>query len=1018
MVGTGPLCGSQGLRCMAGSLCGPTGSCYDPKTQYVCGRSTCGIGVPYQPGQACAACGRHGQTTSPSAAQVSKTHELNESVVALHQAGKYAEAVPLAQQELAILEKSLGANHPRIAAPLNNLAELYVPLGRYADAEPLLKRAIAINEKTFGPNHASVATNLNNLALLYVIEGRNADAEPLFKRSLAIREKASGPHHPEVATVLENLASLYRTEARYAEAESLLKRSLEIREKALGPDRSEVSYSLNSLAELYFFTDRYAEAEPLFKRSLAIREKVSGPAHPAVARILSNLAVLYSQMGRYADAEPLFKRSLAIREKALGPDNPDVSEALNGLAVIHEQEGRYADAEPLYKRSLAITEKTLGPNHPWVGVALSNLAMLYAKQGRYADAEPLEMRALGIGEKALGPDHPNVAGVLHSLAQIYRDQARYLEAEPLLKRSLAILERALRPDSPKVANLLNAPISLYGVENKYVDALPLVRRTIAQQNSATWVALPVLFGAVDEKIFSEVEALDDSLNVFQHASQTSAAEALNALAIRFSVGDSRLAKLVRQDQDLAGEAGRLDKAILEAVSKDASKRDLAAEKTMRDRVAAIGKERASIEDILTKEFPDYAALSKPKALRLKDIQSLLADDEALIVIDLEAKSFIWAVSKTSASWKELAVNADEVTKRVSALRALLDPLSRAPFDPMLSFNLYRELFGSVDDLVAAKPRWSVVVNGSLTSLPLHVLVTSDPAGKALKDVDWLTRSHAVTVLPSIGTLRVLRGKAELGNEQRPMVGFANPVFDRDPQSLKQNAQIVAEVTVARGMRGQFATVADLKTMLAPLPETADELRQVAESVHADAADVVLGLDATETRVKRTNLDQYRIVYFATHGLLAGDVAEFAKLKAEPALVLTLPEKPTEVDDGLLTASEIAQLKLDAEWVVLSACNTAAGDKPGAEALSGLARAFFYAGARSLIVSNWEVETKSAVALMVGTFAALAADPKLSHAKALRNSMLAVIANAEHPEWADPKFWAPFVGGGEPAKPPN
>jgi CHAT domain-containing protein len=118
----------------------------------------------------------------------------------------------------------------------------------------------------------------------------------------------------------------------------------------------------------------------------------------------------------------------------------------------------------------------------------------------------------------------------------------------------------------------------------------------------------------------------------------------------------------------------------------------------------------------------------------------------------------------------------------------------------------------------------------------------------------------------------------------------------------------------------------------------------------------------------------------------------------------------------LTASEVAQLKLNAEWVVLSACNTASGDKPGAEALSGLARAFFYAGGRSLLVSNWVVETASTVALMTGTFAALAGDPKLSHAEALQKSMLAMIGSTQHPEWADPKYWASFVVVGEPAKP--
>ena len=186
--------------------------------------------------------------------------------------------------------------------------------------------------------------------------------------------------------------------------------------------------------------------------------------------------------------------------------------------------------------------------------------------------------------------------------------------------------------------------------------------------------------------------------------------------------------------------------------------------------------------------------------------------------------------------------------------------------------------------------------------------------------------------------------------------------------------MTANVTAARGIRGTFADISELKKALPPLPETATELRKVAASVHADPADLFIGADATETRVKQEKLDQFRIVYFATHGLLAGDVADFAKLNAEPALVLSLPDHPTELDDGLLTASEVAQLKLNADWVVLSACNTASADKPGAEALSGLARAFFYAGARSLVVSNWEVDSDSAVALMTGTFAALAADP--------------------------------------------
>ena len=155
------------------------------------------------------------------------------------------------------------------------------------------------------------------------------------------------------------------------------------------------------------------------------------------------------------------------------------------------------------------------------------------------------------------------------------------------------------------------------------------------------------------------------------------------------------------------------------------------------------------------------------------------------------------------------------------------------------------------------------------------------------------------------------------------------------------------------------------------------------------------------------LDDYRIVHFATHGLVAGEI----KGLAEPALVLSLPATATEADDGLLTASEVAGLKLNADWVVLSACNTAAGEKPGAEALSGLARAFFYAGTRALLVSHWPVVSEAAVKLTTGVFAALKSNPTIGRAEALRRSMLALI-DGDAPHERHPAYWAPFIVVGE------
>ena len=213
-------------------------------------------------------------------------------------------------------------------------------------------------------------------------------------------------------------------------------------------------------------------------------------------------------------------------------------------------------------------------------------------------------------------------------------------------------------------------------------------------------------------------------------------------------------------------------------------------------------------------------------------------------------------------------------------------------------------------------------------------------------------------------------------------------------------------------RGGLVNLADIKAQT-PLPETRDELCAVAQGVKAEPRDIHLGARATEREVKRLSaageLANYRMVHFATHGTLAGELSG----THEPGLILTPPETATEADDGYLSASEIAGLKLDADWVVLSACNTAAGGATNAEALSGLGRAFIYAGARSLLVSHWAVYSEATVKLITGAVREMSRDPKVGRAEAMRRSMLALIDKGSKEE-AHPAFWAPFVVVGEGA----
>jgi tetratricopeptide (TPR) repeat protein len=235
--------------------------------------------------------------------------------VYLRNRGRFAEAEPLYERSLAILEKSLGGDHPDVATSLNNLAVLYKNQGRLAKAKPLYKRSLAIREKSLGSDHPNVASSLNNLALIYKNQGRWAKAELLFERSLAIWEKSLGRDHPNVATVLNNLAIVYRNQGRLTEAESLYQRSLAIREKSLEGDHPSVADTLNNLANLYRNQDRLTEAESLYQRSLAIRERSLGGDHLLVARSLDNLATLRRQQGREAEGEEFEERARQVRAR-------------------------------------------------------------------------------------------------------------------------------------------------------------------------------------------------------------------------------------------------------------------------------------------------------------------------------------------------------------------------------------------------------------------------------------------------------------------------------------------------------------------------------------------------------------------------------------------------------------------------------------------------------------------------------------------------------------------------------
>jgi CHAT domain-containing protein len=564
--------------------------------------------------------------------------------------------------------------------------------------------------------------------------------------------------------------------------------------------------------------------------------------------------------------------------------------------------------------------------------------------------------------------------------------------------------------------------------------------------------------------------VDEAFRLVQWAHHSDAGLALSQMAARFASRKGELPALVRRRQDLVWRSNALDAQLVASAAKPAEARDAVREQEWRAELTRLDQAIRDADLTLKARFPDYAALANPEPLPIRAVQRQLRDNEALYQVMIgKDESFAWVVTRHAVRARILPISEKALDEDVAALRCGLDPSNwdptedaqaqarrrdcerllaeqpadeaGLPFDLERAYRLYQKLLAPFESLIRGRHLF-VVPSGSLTTLPLHVLVTAPPdratTGMArYAKAAWLARRQPLTVLPSVSSLRALRSAALRSQAAQPFLALANPLLlgsggdNREawakqacpsgppadvPQTVAARPPAPARA-VTEVLTGGLVDLARIRRQ-PPLPETADEVCAVARDLGAAETDVLLGARATESALKTLSasgaLKSYRVVHFATHGLVAGETESLARSKAEPALILTPPETDSEDDDGLLTASEVAELTFDADAVVLSACNTAsASGRPGAEPLSGLARAFLYAGTRALLVTHWQVNSQAAVELVTATFAERRRDPAVRLAEALRRSMSALIARGGAA--AHPSHWAPFVVVGESAR---
>ena len=835
-------------------------------------------------------------------------------------------------------------------------------------------------------------------------------------------------------------ALVFRGRGQYAEAEAAFRRAeafhraalKDIGKFAVPPVPESIVHradlDLLEVARSEAQGARLSEAEADARRALIENLQQLGKYNPGTPRFIEGLAYILVQQGRYPEAEQLTHSALDVqRTLGIGDDAATSAKALSQLANILVLERKMKEANAVYAQLNAAIAQWPPEQREALTLNDSHITALYASgqvdAGIAAAQELVKRQTARTGSNSY--DTMSARGtVAIGFARAGRDADAIREFKAAIPVLMAETRENSDDDDPTLVAARDA--RLQRIVESYISVL--ARGTSPSNDVAA-------------ETFSLIDA------VRGRAVQQSLADA-DARAI---AKDPALAELVRKDQDLSKQIGAELGTLNNLLAMPSDQRGDQSVPAINAAIAKLRTDRKATQDEIKRRFPAYADLVDPKPPTVDDIKATLRPGEAMLSFYFgRDASFVWAVPKDGAvAFAAVTATQAQIATKIQTLRESLEPQGAmvsdiAPFDLPLAYDLYATLLKPVE--AGWKPAKSLIVvtNGALGELPLSLLPTApsqvdaqaNPPFSGYRSVPWLARTHAVTVVPSASALVMLRRLPPGSPNRERLIGFGDPYFNAQEEAEADNEQSPAQAVSASADDGatQIATrgiplklrssphVEDVDkaelAMLPRLPDTREELTAMAHALDVDPVKALyLGKAANEQNVETLDLSHYRIVAFATHGLVPGDLDGLT----QPALALTAPDIAGVPGNGLLTMEKILALKLDADWVVLSACNTAAGAGAGAEAASGLGSAFFYAGTRALLVTNWSVHSASARELTTGIFRRQAADPTLSRGEALRQAMMALLDGPGAVDasgqtvytYAHPLFWAPYsvIGDG-------
>ncbi|MBM3473256.1 MAG: tetratricopeptide repeat protein [Armatimonadetes bacterium] len=889
-----------------------------------------------------------------------------------------------------------------VAISLGNMGSVYHDRGDLEAALSYCQRALAIRER-LAPDSLDVAISLNNIGAIHEDRGDLDAALDYYRRSLAILERLA-PDSLKVAISLNNIGSAHHNRGDLEAALGCYQRSLAIMEH-LAPESLEWAAGLGNLGMICQARGDLDRALDYCQRSLAIEERLA-PDSLKVATSLSNIGLIYSDRGDLDAAQEYYQRALAIRGR-LAPDSLDVANSLKNIGTILFDPGDLDAVQEYYQRSLAIEER-LAPDSLKVATSLSSIGTIFFDRGDLDAAQDHYQRALAIRER-LAPDSLDVATSLDNIGTVHRDRGDLDAALESFHRSLAIWER-LAPDSDGMAGALRHIGQVYRTRGESAAALEHYRRAVAtiecargksgsqEEARAMFLAQHTdMYGALLTALLADGQ-VEEAADVAERMRGRSLLE----MTAERRLGAAGSPELVTKQRMLDVRRDRLY-SELQGAGRTAPDEKRTEEITTE--LQRVRLDQETLEREIRQSDPRYAALEYPEPMTVAQLGEALDPGTVVllhVVGEQGAQLFVFGPGLETKA-HEVKVTSTDLEQKV---RLLLNLFAQKQDAGAVAQSLSELLLKPAADEIGKAKRLLILPDGPLWQLPFHAL----PMGKGTYLCDRVPVHYA----PS-GTVFVEgRTFREGSRKGKQLLAYGAP----DYSGWAARAEGPAPLLPVRSGVFEAVRSGPEGTRFAQLPESGVEANAVGK-LFAGESDVREGAAATETSVQSEGPGK-RVLHVACHGLL--DPAS----PMDSALVLSIPREPAEGNDGFLKAWEVFGLDLaGCDLVTLSACETAKGKTLSGEGVVGLTRAFMYAGAASVLCTQWKVADDSTAALMYCFYrhyrAGESKDVALQQAmRELRTGRMAKGGSLKlpaklgpwKPAWSDPYYWAPFILMGE------